>query len=125
MANLTEEKTQSNKLQPTPGPWEWRFEQDRDLGWPNACSAPVLFGPDGGKVLDAVSFHEDAAIASGYSEEVAEANANLISAAPEMLEALEEIKQIARRCGGGTEIGGPYFHIAQMAEAAIQKAGGQ
>lgn len=99
MANLAEEKTQSNKLQAahTPGPWITDY-MEREC-W---------IGSD--PIQDLVCSVERIGPKSEYL-----ANARLIAAAPELLEALQGVLRVADR--KTTEF--------DAARAAIKKAGGQ
>ena len=102
-----------------PKPWTWEW-LERDTGWVNSGVAPVLKGADGKAVLDAMAFHEDATLKSEYPQDVAEANARLISAAPDLYEACRQIQsEISRNQNV------PSLKTMQMIGDALAKADGK
>ena len=79
----------------TPGPWKWEWVE-RDLGWMNAGTTPVLRGPDGKALIDAFSPYEEAGLRSEYPNDVAEANAAFIVRACNSFDALLAAAKAAR-----------------------------
>ena len=112
----------------TPGPWEiLRL----DLGDEEICSVPVAIrGGNGRLVVD----NEGGLAPEAYEwtvEEI-EANASLIAAAPELLEALKEIKArlevydpTCPFCGGNASSGHRYTCLWHVANAALREARGE
>jgi hypothetical protein len=98
----------------TPGPWRVRDKQvDRDLGFDVSDWAEVMASSDGSHVASAYCRAED----------VNQANARLISAAPELLAALELIRPMALGYAVANEVGSNVEYI-RVADAAIAKARG-
>jgi len=95
---------------PSPGPWYTDLEHER----------VVVFGADKSAVADCGSYY-----ASPY-QAVCEANARLIVAAPELLEALKDVVALARK---GMVLNGTDEEFANIrladAIAAIAKAEGR
>lgn len=102
--------TTETKVQHTPGPWAI-FDAGRDDN---------LFVEGIGSVCKIARKGPD-----GRNRELEMANARLIAAAPEMLEALEAIRTLSAYMispGGGA---GTLMKIEQLADAAIRKAKGE
>ncbi|MCK9566431.1 MAG: hypothetical protein M0Q43_10330 [Methanothrix sp.] len=59
------------------------------------------------------------------NEEVQEANAHLISASPDLLEALKHIEEYWNRDQNETAMADALWHIIETAQAAIAKAKGE
>ena len=87
--------------QHTPGPWH--------IG--GKPQSPIIFGSDGFAVADATVFH------GTFKEGQTEANANLIAAAPDLLEALETASWLLADIS-------PDGLVKQKVDAAIAKAKG-
>lgn len=109
----------------TPGPWEWKWEE-KDLGWMNPGKSPTLRGPDGRAIIEGFSPYEDGGIRSDYPQNVAEANANLIEAAPELLAGCKAFIEWADSSWGSWAINSESTPKAlaqyNAAKAAIAKA---
>lgn len=89
----------------TPGPWEaWPME--------DGCSVAYRINDARGYEIGVTSGRD------GEGEEVA--NARLIAAAPELLEALTRLRRVA-----GVELGATRPDVLEQAEAAIAKAEGR
>ena len=86
----------------TPGPGDVKWEMAGQLIGPNGEKTPGRYG------------RYSICQAAMYSEETAEANARLIAAAPEMLEACEKIAALADGQGRMNML-----EVAGMARAAI------
>lgn len=99
----------------TPGPWK------QGTRGPNGC--PII-GTEKGLMVCMLAH---SANESGQKEQ-AEANAHLIAAAPELLEALEELSGIVQGILDDTDVAYVSSHIdsftLQIAKAAILKAEG-
>ena len=89
----------------TPGPWE-RHETGAIVG-PKLDDKPVWLRP----------------VIARFETGVKEADARLIAAAPELLEALEELYHLIDDAHDGDRVF--TFELAQKAKAAIAKARGQ
>src|SRR5438445_8827143 len=98
----------------TPGPWEYRSSTDSCC--PFVLVAPHPFIPDARRTL-AINL-------SPASHGENDANARLIAAAPELLDALKVIKACSTGLSNGTEHA-RLTDIAQLAKAAIIKAEGK
>jgi len=98
----------------TPGPWE----ADIDRG--------VLVHPQPGRYSDDFAYHDVAEIAEVHSwvgAEEADANVFLITAAPELYEALEALKR-GDNCWCQMAIGN-HSNACKQAQAALAKARGE
>lgn len=85
----------SEKTKHTPGPWEV-----------DSCGDPLIVnGPEHGDASIVAILATDAANAWGYGEEETRANARLIAAAPDLLDAAEEISAAASAVIGAWECG--------------------
>lgn len=96
----------------TPGPWNWRFEGPTVIVEPIKATITILSGPEGYK-------------------ETQEANARLIAAAPEMLEALKTARPAIETwildyaaCNDG-RASDWQVEVKRQVETAIRKAGGE
>lgn len=104
----------------TPGPWE-------AIKWTSHAPTTVVSAEWAAAILKGKHFTGGAVIAdcqgarSGYLDDEAEANARLIAAAPELLEALTKIRQVA----DGFKVDVPWGKIIEMADAALRKARGE
>ena len=101
----------------TPGPWAVSDESPTLIK--RDCRA---IGSDGGELIASACCHED----SGYFPSIEEgaANARLIAAAPDLLEALTQIENAAASAWEGqTELHA--LSIVQMARAARSKVEGK
>ncbi len=113
----------------TPGPWDaWIRKSKFGITGPAAAdcmNAIIAFKDDpycvGGSAIQIASESREApAIAFGDNKETAEANARLIAAAPDMLEALKQCKQALDALHQpGDSI---YTRAADAADRAIDKA---
>lgn len=98
--------------QHTPGPWEWPDD--------GGVREFEIFGPDGTLICEC-SWHGCPLGEVGALV----ANAALIAAAPELLEALENLDSAIWRCVDAAEIEGtPVEDASNAARAAIAKATG-
>lgn len=107
----------------TPGPWIWYACND------GAIRIKIPNRKDGGRTLLAcigLPLTNGSSLDRWYTEKGDEANARLIAAAPEMLEALRLINEIAERESvGGKDAPDAYGTIGRQARAAIAKAEGR
>lgn len=112
----------------TPGPWKILRH---DLGDEEIFFVPVEILAGNGKLVVA---HEGglAPINQEWTCEEIEANGSLIEAAPEMLDALVEVKMRIEEyittcplCGGSAERGHKYYCLWHVANDAIRKARGK
>ena len=92
----------------TPGPWH----EDGTDEFGDKAIIPVK----GGMAVAVV-------VTNGQLKEVAEANAHLIAAAPDLYETLKAIRNLAQRCPAD-ELRG-FDEIAVMAEAALARVEGK
>lgn len=93
----------------TKGPWEWGGRL-RELN--GAAGVPVIaFAP-----------YENSWLAFHKEQGVREANARLIAAAPDLLEALIDVLPYAQAAIGRTESAWPSDSVILKARAAIEKA---
>ena len=90
----------------TPGPWMVTPDHDEGIGWRHVSSFPEGFG-------------DIATTWSGKHGDASEANARLIAAAPDMLDALEELVDTLDSRGVIDSF------TTQSARAAIAKATGK
>ena len=100
----------TDKAKHTPGPWDVMWQSAADDGSPSGERPPLVFQPEG-------AFH--IANVGGGSQRNRVANARLIAAAPELLEAACSFLRYIRNNGGSVA----YTQHAQVA-AAIEKATG-
>jgi hypothetical protein len=104
----------------TPGPWSYRpFEHD-DWG--------IVRGPDGYVVANAQSNRvsdEEKDDARWHRTDPYEANARLIAAAPELLQALKALLEIVEKTKWGQPWPGRPHAECDRARAAIAKATGE
>lgn len=112
-------------LKHTPGPWAYHFEE------PNRKWALVMSGGKAGVIVANVNTEScpDTASAPAFRVMPAEANAQLIAAAPDLLRALEQIHNNAegRKWNSLSADRGDmdsWQSIAATAKAAIAKAKG-
>ena len=97
----------------TPGPWRIEYEEP---------FCPELVAPDGQRVVG-VKLWEDDADAPGVGLNILpRANARLVAAAPELLEALEAALLRCEDCGTS---GDAHCPACESARAAIAKAEGR
>jgi hypothetical protein len=115
---------QAPRLKYTPGPWDYYDPCDTNCGWPCTQDGCPDNHPTGVYVIDGPSFEADRCDAYGFAV-VNEADARLIAAAPDLLEALKNLLDRVERNGGiGEYKGGPAF-VVKAAKSAIAKAEGQ
>ena len=98
----------------TPGPWSW---------WPKCCGYPA-----GAITQDGSGSHIAKPVNFLRASELTKANAHLIAAAPELLEALEELSNALTSAYGDLERMGNRDHDYQSiyeADQAIKKAYGE
>lgn len=81
MGNQIDETREGCKGGWTPGPWPWEYTGD---GKRIVIGAGLVEGPGGYEVAEVYS--------DDCPREIAEANASLIASAPDLLEALEEVR---------------------------------
>jgi hypothetical protein len=93
----------------TPGPWDWKQDKDNPLKFSISDGEMILW-------LDTDL--------EGY-EEIAKANAQLIAAAPSMLDALEYLKEMASYTIGYKNNFPGIFDAIEKAESIINKAKGE
>ena len=107
----------------TPGPWHYSGEI-RPCGY--EVKHPLYCGEvradESDRYLGSVCEIQSAAHVDGISNEQAEANARLIAAAPELLEALELAR--SELAGLPHSLGYEFTHISQI-DAVIAKARGE
>ena len=106
----------------TPGPWNWSR-------WPSELIGGSLsvyqIGP-----MRAVIYDDWRPRADGISEEENEANARLIAAAPELLEACKAAREFALEeidllCEGGVQVPSWLLKLQEQLRTAIAKATGE
>ncbi|MDI4088406.1 hypothetical protein QK428_03575 [Pseudomonas aeruginosa] len=91
----------------TPGPWH--------VGGPNKCT---IYDKHGQRLAN--SF--EGVMATQRTDSECEANARLIAAAPELLEALQHIEEYWNRDSNEQAMTDALWHIIETAQAAIAKA---
>lgn len=98
---------------PTPGPWE--ISGDRDDVWEIIAPTEAAVAPTFGSVAEIT-----------YTGGNAEANARLVTAAPDLLEALEALVETVAPAVSGTAHLEPYF-VEPIAKArkALARARGE
>ena len=105
----------------TPGPWKIERLSIGSRGGSNTC---WMIGP-----MDACIYDDWRPRANGISEAENEANARLIAAAPDLLAALENIRDTIESCyiaGGWVPLDAEEMEsIVEMATIAIAKAKGE
>lgn len=106
--NSKEDSPMTN-AQHTPGPWV----TDKDVGH------EAVLGADGALVADCAIF----GLHVNRSQEINKANARLIAAAPELLEALERMADVAEK--SGLTVFNEEFTALANARYVIAKATGQ
>lgn len=107
----------------TPGPWEWEGNPNRDENYYDGPLA-VLRGPNGEEIC---SFGDCTQYYPSQGVEPQPDDARLIAAAPELLEALCELKRLGEHGMTPNPTEWLTFHdkVAQIASAAIAKAEGK
>ena len=112
----------------TPGPWQAKHDYTKE----GACT--IIANVDGETFSDGTTSHSYDFICTcedefGEYTENAEANARLIAAAPELFEALAELRDWAQATGPHGTCGQPLGCITcgfvEMADAALAKARGE
>lgn len=114
-----ENKTVMGGQSHTPGPWE------RGDGAANGCAGYIYCDDATGSAVASVVFSPDFI---GRSDAETEANARLIAAAPELLEALKEIVKACEECEADENMSIVDAFTQDMedaARAAIAKATGE
>ena len=92
----------------TPGPWPWQYTSDRKR---IVIGAGLVEGPNGYEVAEVYS--------DDCPSEVAEANARLIAAAPDLLEA---VRAFVERFDSGQGRRAYTDHVAGLMRSALAKA---
>jgi len=103
--------------QHTPGPWKVNSAGSAKAGQPFAITEIYVYAPH---VQDDTAICAD--IIDPVTQAPSEANARLIAAAPEMLDALQMIEKYAAE--GGSASTGPAGWMGTVARVAIAKAMG-
>lgn len=105
--------------QHTPGPWIKRRFQHRKN---RPCVG--IYADDGSSIATTIFNQVSNVSVRGYKEHEMDANANLISAAPDLLEALETAWPFFEEDDGHGANSAAYQHAIDKARAAIAKAKG-
>ncbi len=112
----------------TPGPWEWLYAETHCDGVGRVVTAQVVDVPTNQCVVEfsntshsEIVYEGDGSGGGAFYDEQARANARLISAAPDMYEALKRLVEYYK----GTTIEDDYALIIDQARAALSKAEGE
>lgn len=108
----------SEKTSPTPGPWTFsRWDEHGYTRFYIAQQEGAPYTPDYSDVASCV-----AETVSGERVEIQEANARLLSAAPDLLEALKDLYDYV---GDSVGFAGSADSVFEKAQAALEKATGE
>lgn len=116
------EQTEGRMEKFTPGPW--RYWRHVNKAFP-AASQTAVFGSGEKKYIMIAQTHIDGAARPEQTVEELIANARLISAAPEMYEALADAVEKYGKPGGPWNVPGEPGSWIEKAKAALQKARGE